>query len=133
MRLNPRIFLIGGILILAAAVTAILFFYDPSRVPIYPVCPFHQVTHLNCPGCGGLRATHELLHGHLLEALRLNPVWILSLPILMGLGFRFGWNHFKKKPGLDLKPIWLWGYLGVWIAFGVLRNLPVQPLAVFAP
>jgi hypothetical protein len=125
--------LLAGGLLLGSGVALVLFFCDPQQIPIYPVCPFHQFTHLDCPACGGLRATHALLHGNLVEALRFNLVWILSLPVLAWLGFRIAWNTFKKKSGLNLKPIWLWGYLAVWVVFGILRNLPVQPFAAFAP
>ena len=36
---------------------------DPHTSGRYPTCPFHAVTGLWCPGCGGLRAVHDLTHG----------------------------------------------------------------------
>ena len=30
---------------------------------MFPVCPFKALTGWNCPGCGGLRMTHDVLHG----------------------------------------------------------------------
>jgi hypothetical protein len=36
---------------------------DPhSRDFVFPVCPFKALTGWNCPGCGGLRMTHDVLH-----------------------------------------------------------------------
>ncbi len=41
--------------------------------------------HVDCPGCGATRALSALLHGHLLDAFRLNALFVLLLPF--GLGF----------------------------------------------
>lgn len=119
---------IGGI-----AAAALLFFVDPARVPIYPVCQFHQLTGLDCPGCGGLRAMHELLHGHFITALHFNPVLVLSVPLGIFLAVRLLWREITCQPGLGIRSSWLWIYLGIWIAFGILRNLPLQPFTPFAP
>ena len=65
--------------LLVAIGGAILFCFDPSA-GFYPVCLFHQATGLLCPGCGSLRAMHQLLHGHLLAAFEFNPLLLLCLP-----------------------------------------------------
>src|SRR6266446_10007644 len=64
--------------ILGSAV--ILFLFNPAQSGFYPVCLFHQSTGLLCPGCGSLRALHQLLHGHLVAAVHLNALLVLSLP-----------------------------------------------------
>jgi len=66
---------------LAVFGAAILFCFDPSGYSFFPICVFHQTTGLLCPGCGSLRALHQLLHGHLLIAFRFNPLLLLSLPV----------------------------------------------------
>ena len=38
---------------------------------------FHAMTGLWCPGCGGLRAVHDLTHGHLVTALHENALVVL--------------------------------------------------------
>ena len=39
---------------------------DPHRPGFaFPACPFKLLTGWNCPACGGLRMTHDLLHGDL--------------------------------------------------------------------
>ena len=48
-----------------------------ERLPIHPSCPFKAVTHLPCPGCGGVRAVTALLHGDILQALYLNPLSVV--------------------------------------------------------
>ena len=119
---------------LATAVTAalILFFCDPVRVPIYPQCLFHQVTGLDCPGCGSLRAMHALLHGNIAAAVRFNAFLVLSLPLLAWLVFKF----LSRKPAaqpFQFRPLWLWMYLAAFIIFGIVRDLPVPVFAAFAP
>lgn len=111
----------------------ILFLFDPSRVPIYPVCQFHELTGLDCPGCGSLRALHALLHGHLVAALHFNLFLVLSLPLYAWLGLRILRHELKGGPPITIRPAWLWAYLAVWLVFGVLRNLPVPVFASFAP
>jgi Protein of unknown function (DUF2752) len=122
-----------GILISVLAVLAVLFVIDPSQVHFFPACPFHQITGLDCPGCGSTRAVHALLHGQLVAALHFNAMLVVSLPLFAWLGFRFLQGQIKGKPQVVIQPIWAWCFLAAWAAFGVLRNLPVQPFPWFAP
>src|SRR5436190_16352264 len=69
--------ILGGCV--AVAGMAILFWFDPAGHGFYPVCAFHQVTGLLCPGCGATRALHQILHGHLTDALRLNAFFVCSI------------------------------------------------------
>jgi len=114
--------------VLAATVLgsgAVLFFFNPSTHGFYPVCVFHKLTGLNCPGCGGTRAAYQLLHGHLLNALRDNALFILTLVALMGRGLWFMARKVRHQPAtLSVPPKALWALLVIAIAFSVLRNLP---------
>jgi len=103
----------------------LLYFFNPAEHRFYPLCWFTHVTGLLCPGCGGLRATHQLLHGHVLEALRLNALFVVSLPLLL----IYVWRRFRQRQQPATAPThrsdaWLWTALGVLVLFGVLRNLP---------
>ena len=131
-RFSIEQWLIGGLLVAVVAGIAILFFFDPVRVPIYPVCAFHQVTGLDCPGCGGLRATHALLHGHISEALHFNAMVVFSAPLFLVWA---GWSLARKaqdKP-IPFQPSWLWIFFSVWLVFSVMRDLPIAAFAAFAP
>jgi len=121
-------YLIGGV-----AAALLLFLFDPARFPIYPVCPFHQLTGLECPGCGSLRALHQLLHGHLVAAFRFNAFVVLSLPVGVWLAARVVARKMRAEPAAPPRPVWLWGFLAAYLAFGILRNLPVPFFAAFAP
>ncbi len=119
--------------LIAAAALVVLFVCDPSRVAIYPVCLFHRLTGLNCPGCGSLRAMHQLLHGNFREALHLNALLVLSVPMFAWILFRLIQQQIKGTPGAAIRPVWLWAYFGAWLAFGVLRDLPMPLFAAWSP
>jgi hypothetical protein len=117
----------------ASVVIVILFLFDPVQAPIFPVCPFYRLTELNCPGCGSLRALHQLLHGDVIAALRFNAFLILSLPLFAWFGARLAWHQFKGGPPLTIRPVWAWTYVSAWIAFSILRELPFRPFTALAP
>lgn len=102
-----------------------MFWFDPAQHRFYPFCFFHRLTGLQCPGCGGLRAVHQLLHGHLLAALHLNVLFVVSLPVFAWWWARIAFRKLKGQPSRStIAPVWIWGLLTLALAFGVLRNLP---------
>ncbi len=104
---------------------AVLYFFNPGTHGFYPVCEFHQLTGLNCPGCGGTRAAYQLLHGHILRALHENALFVLSLTALAGRGAWFATRRIRGQPVTPfLPPKVLWTFLVIAIVFTVLRNLP---------
>ena len=120
--------------LLAAAGGLVLFWFDPRQYHFYPVCFFHETTGLLCPGCGALRATHQLLHGHLATAFRFNPMLVVSLPFLCWLGARCGLRKASNQPAsIGLRPLWLWLLLAAVLVVSVLRNFPGAPFAMLRP
>jgi hypothetical protein len=117
---RTRLLLVG--LMIVGAV--LLFAYDPACSTFLAPCPFRWLTGLNCPGCGSVRATHSLLHGHICEAFRFNPLLVVSIPCLGALILRESWAYKLWVP---------WMTFGVLLAYGVLRNIPVWPLVLLAP
>jgi hypothetical protein len=120
--------------LLAAAVGLVLFCFDPRQFHFYPVCLFHQATGLLCPGCGGLRALHQLLHGHVAAAFRFNPILVVFLPLLLWFGLKYALQQARNQPGsIGARPFWLWLALGVVLVVSVLRNLPGPLFAMLRP
>ena len=120
--------------LLAAVAGLVLFCFDPRQYHFYPVCFFHQTTGLLCPGCGALRALHQLLHGHLAAAFRFNPVLVVSLPSWPGSARGMRWQKARNQPAsLGLRPVWLWLILAAVLVVSVLRNLPGAPFALLRP
>ncbi|CAN5532243.1 hypothetical protein BH10ACI4_BH10ACI4_15610 [soil metagenome] len=76
------------------AVAALLILFPPDRYPFYPACPIATYLHLQCPGCGATRAFAALLHGHLSEALHLNALTTLLLPIAV---VYYAWNLWRQR------------------------------------
>jgi hypothetical protein len=114
------------IILAAAALGAgmVLFVFDPAQVGFYPICIFRRMTGLLCPGCGGLRAAHQLVHGNIAAAFRLNALLVLSLPLLGWLAARMLIRCQKHEPlGFEMRPIWVCAGVFVLVLFGVLRNM----------
>jgi hypothetical protein len=119
---------------LAAGAVWALRTFDPNQ-PGNPfiACVFHQVTGLYCPGCGGTRAMHALVHFDLAGALAMNALPFVAAPLLGLLALREAttlpvvaerWTRFVANP-------WFWVVLVG--GFTVLRNLPWAPFAALAP
>lgn len=51
---------------------------------LFGPCPFHALTGLYCPGCGGTRAVWYLLHGHFLLSFRFHPLVLYAVVALLG-------------------------------------------------
>jgi Protein of unknown function (DUF2752) len=122
---SPVIF--AGIVLGATAigVGTMVFFFNPSTHGFYPVCLFHLLTGLNCPGCGATRALFALLHGNFLLALKDNALFMLMLAALAIWGSHFILRKLKNQPAtFNVSQKFLWTFLVVAFLFAVLRNLP---------
>jgi hypothetical protein len=62
---------------------AVVYALPPAEHAFYPRCPFYAVTHLLCPGCGGTRALHEMLHLNLPGALHYNALVTVLAPLAL--------------------------------------------------
>ncbi|MFC8191625.1 DUF2752 domain-containing protein [Cellulomonas sp. NPDC057328] len=120
----------GGVLLplavgAAGAVAAALLVVRTPYAPLsYGICPSVLLLGVSCPGCGGLRATHDLLTGDLAGAWHANPLWVLVAPLLLA-----GWVLWTRRrwrgTSAGVPPAWLaWVVLVVVVLFGVLRNVP---------
>ena len=113
----------------------VLFYFEPGKYRFYPFCPFHELTGLNCPACGSLRALHQLSHGNILAAFHFNPLLVISLPVLGIVLARKLSARFTGSPlrPIECRPLVLWLALGVFVAFGILRNLHFTSLYRLGP
>jgi hypothetical protein len=120
-RLLPHAAVAAG----AAAATGYVWAVDPNQPGHYPVCPTYALTGIYCPGCGMLRATHDLVHLDVAASLGRNP---LAIPLLVGVVALFlVWVRAAWR-GSTLRwdpPRWLPAVLAVgFVVFTVARNVP---------
>jgi hypothetical protein len=117
----------------AIGVTAYVGLVDPSTGGAYPLCPSRVLFGLDCPACGGLRGTHDLVRGDVAAALDHN----LLLPLWLGLAAAAVAVWLlplagRRAPALR-PPRWLLlGAAALAAAFTVLRNVPVAGLEFLA-
>ena len=97
---------------------------DPHRPgSLFPPCPFRLLTGWNCPACGGLRMTHDLLHGEVGAAVIDNVFLLVGLPLLAI------WAIWRIRRGERAFPLSAIAVIAVAaLSWTVIRNLPGFPL-----
>ena len=101
------------------------------------MCPTLALLGIDCPGCGGLRATHALAHGDAMTALDHNALFVVMVPVLIaawGLWMHRAWTGVapaltpRREAMARSAPIVV---LIVVMAFAVVRNfVPFLPSGV---
>jgi hypothetical protein len=125
----------SAVVALAAGGLSVVYLLDPGTSDLYPPCPFLALTGFYCPGCGTLRALHQLSLGHPVAALDLNPLMVLLLPFV---AYFLASHAVLALTGRPLKKIFvrpelIWALLGLVLVYWLLRNLPAHPLTLLAP
>lgn len=109
---------------LLAGALAYIGIADPHRPNfVFPACPFKAITGLDCPACGGLRMTHDILHGDLAAAVVDNVYLLVGLPLLLT-WLLVRWR--QRKPLMNMPAAIV--IIASALAWTVLRNLPGFPL-----
>lgn len=109
-----------------AAAVAVVHFRDPHIEGAYGVCPVYLMFGVYCPGCGGMRAVHNLTEGQLLDSLHSN---LLALPLLVAFTLWVGdwmiraWRGEPMRiPGIS--SVTMWALFAFLAGYAVLRNTP---------
>jgi hypothetical protein len=109
---------------LAIGALAYVGIADPHRPgSLFPPCPFRLLTGWNCPACGGLRMTHDLLHGDIGAAVVDNVFLLAGLPLL---ALWLIWRIRRGERTFSLPAILVIAIAA--ISWTVIRNLPGFPL-----
>jgi len=98
-----------------------------QRVPVgLPGCPFHALTGLWCPLCGGTRAVAALASGDVVEALGLNAIVVLAAPVALLAWLRWTVGRARGRPiaFLEVSGRTITVVAAVLLLFAVVRNLP---------
>lgn len=120
-----------GVIAVGAAGATVLVIVPPTEAnSLYPACPFKTLTGLDCPFCGGLRSTHELLTGNVAASADQN----LLVPALALAGLvavmMILWRRRRQLPAWDLDRVLARVAPVVLVVAGVFwiaRNLPGVP------
>ncbi|MEV5883284.1 DUF2752 domain-containing protein [Streptomyces sp. NPDC052020] len=124
-RAAVRLALPAAVLAAVAGAFAYVGTVDPNEPGHYPACPLLRLTGLYCPGCGGLRSAHAVVHGDVLTALQANAPAVLGYA-----GFAVLWTVWVvraargRPPRLDPAPWHAWTLGALLLVFTVVRNLP---------
>jgi hypothetical protein len=127
--------LLAAMLAAFAAGVVTLRVFDPATSSVFPPCPLRYLTGWYCPGCGSLRAMHQLLHGHVGAAWAMNPLTVVLLPFLIyGLAsFALFEIRGEGLPQPFLRGSWIRALCAAIVLFGIARNLPLHPFDLLAP
>ncbi len=114
---------VGTGAVLAGALGYVALADPHNTTSVYPLCPFKWLTGWNCPFCGGLRLTHDVLHGDLMAGINDNVFLLVGIPLLAV------WVLLRRRLGKAALPIP--AVLTITVAaalWTVVRNLPGFPL-----
>lgn len=119
---------------MTAGVAGYLYLVDPNNpASAYPKCPMKAFTGLDCPGCGGLRATNAMVHGDIAGAIDHNILALIIVPVTAYLLVRWMAGQFGKDlPAISLPRWGSWAVPVVMIVFSIVRNLDIGPFKYFA-
>ena len=89
-------------------------------------CTLHNLTGYYCPGCGGTRAIHALLHGHIVRSFFYHPIVVYTAVF-------FGWfmlsqtiekaSRGRFAIGMHYRDIYLWIALAIVLLNWLIKNL----------
>lgn len=119
-----RVLAPGATVVVLAAATLALAWRDPHEKGSWGLCPSAALG-FDCPGCGGLRAVHDLTHGRLLDAASSNLFLVAAIPVVVVLLARWTYDAWRgtERPASALTTPLLVTAGVVLLTFTVLRNL----------
>jgi hypothetical protein len=116
-----------------AGAAALLAVRDPNAAGSYGFCPLKAATGLDCPFCGGLRASHDLLVGDVSASFDQNLL-VPLLAVTAGLWAAVWWFRQRSRTarGAARQTVTLSNRVVVTVVvllavFTVARNLPGVP------
>lgn len=132
-----KYFVIFLSIILPIVIVLFYYFYDENNKEFSSQCSFHQITGLQCPGCGGQRAFHFLLHGEILKSLRYNSLLWITIPILVYLYYSIVQAYGLNNKKYINHPFWGTRFVIIMfillVVFFVIRNIPYYPFIYLSP
>lgn len=123
-----RLIGVASVGIAAVAASGYVWAVDPNSPGHYPVCPTRALLGIDCPGCGGLRGMHDLMHGNVTGALDHNFALIVIVPAALVLWALWAWRSWSGSYPPVSSSAFRWrtraaiASLIALLVFGVVRN-----------
>lgn len=101
---------------------------DPNVPGHYPGCPSQMLLGIDCPGCGGMRGTYDLLHGNIAGMADDNVLLVLAVPTAVIAFVVWAYRAWTGRvrsidPRVQLRNNRIVvGIIVLVLAFGVVRN-----------
>lgn len=107
--------------------------HTPGESPWLPPCLFNHLTGLFCTGCGITRALWALSQGMIIQALAMNALAVLAIPVGALVWLNEGLGRRGRMEGISfwLRDARVWAL--VILIFTLSRNIPVFPMTWLAP
>ncbi len=118
--------LISIVSILIFARVLYYFYYNnpASNTTPFLFCMTKRVLNVDCPGCGGQRAFHQLLHGNFIDAAKLNVFIYFFAPLLFYIFAIFALKPFKIiLPDINISLKGIIFILAMLLVFTFIRNI----------
>jgi len=119
-RLRAPVAFAGG----AAVLAATLALRSPYDSGSYGFCPFLAVSGHYCPGCGGLRAMHDLLRLDVAAAWAMNLLVVVAVPLVVAGWSAWMWRAWRGRPATAPSTAAVVLLAAVLLVFTVARNVP---------
>lgn len=109
---EDQLYIAGCCLLFIAPIVLLLYQYLRARLPILTIpCLLRTFTGYYCPGCGGTRAVHALLHLQLVRSFCYHP--LVPYAAIIYACFMISHtieklSHHRWRIGMKWNPLWLW-------------------------
>lgn len=97
-----------------------------KKTGFYIPCIFHEITGLDCPGCGITRCLFHLINLRIDEAFKVNPLVFILLPFIVAYFLYQSYLYiYNKKDKILVKiPNYvMYTLLFITIVYGIIRNV----------
>ena len=104
----------------------VVYFVVNNKTGFYIPCFFHEITGLDCPGCGITRCLFYLVNLNIKDAFLVNPLIFLYLPFIVAYYLYYSYLYiYNKKDKILIKipHFIIYIVLGITILYGILRNI----------
>src|SRR5687768_12475514 len=129
IELANRTLTVALILLSLFAGDVYLFLFESVITGLFLPSPFISLTAFTCHGCGSTHSLHHLLHGDLVGAFQLNPLFVVALPFILYALLKYSHAVIRRRPlkPNQLRPEYIWFLFVAILSFWVFRNTPWYP------